>query len=151
MNSSQMWIRRAKHSDLTSLLQIIAPLQSTAFNWSEESFLSEFSFAKTWVYCKDQQIQAFLCLRDMSQAWEISILATDLKFQRQKVMESFLFNLLEQIGYERHFWLEVHEMNVPAQKLYQKLGFQKDGSRGGYYKDGSAAILMSLHKSIIKP
>jgi ribosomal-protein-alanine N-acetyltransferase len=139
-------IRRARSEDLPALLQIIAPLKSTAFNWSEDNFLNEFSFAHTWVYCKDEQILAFICLRDANVAWEISVLAAASKWQRRGVMEAFLcklFAILADRGDQRHFWLEVHESNVAAQKLYLKLGFQNDGRRGGYYSDGSAALLMS--------
>ena len=121
-----------------------------AFNWSEESFRNEFSFADTWVSCADEKILGFICLRDAGEAWEISILATEKQYQRQGHMESFLTELLAQLGDQRHFWLEVHELNLPAQRLYQKLSFQRDGRRGGYYRDGSAAILMSLHRPGLK-
>lgn len=40
--------------------------------------------------------------------------------------------------------LEVRETNIPAQKMYKKLGFVTEGRRPGYYQStGEAAILMA--------
>ena len=40
--------------------------------------------------------------------------------------------------------LEVHEDNIPAQKLYEKYNFKKIGNRKNYYKNKSA-IIMTLY------
>jgi ribosomal-protein-alanine N-acetyltransferase len=37
--------------------------------------------------------------------------------------------------------LEVREDNTPAIALYESAGFARVGRRGGYYRDGSAALL----------
>ncbi len=139
-------VRRAKGSDLASLLEIIEPFVSPAFNWTEALFCAEFDYADTWVLEVDSDIQAFCCLRDAVDAWEISVLATKKSCQGQLLMQTLLREIFRQNGRERHYWLEVHEANVGAQKLYEKLGFQRDGARGGYYSDGSAAFLYSLVK-----
>ena len=39
--------------------------------------------------------------------------------------------------------LEVRESNIPAIRLYEKLGFIKDGERKNYYDGKETAILMS--------
>ncbi|MEM1104938.1 MAG: GNAT family N-acetyltransferase [Pseudomonadota bacterium] len=39
--------------------------------------------------------------------------------------------------------LDVSEANRPARALYEKLGFQVDRVRQGYYRDGSSALVMS--------
>jgi ribosomal-protein-alanine N-acetyltransferase len=140
-------VRKATDRDLPDLLQLIKPFRSPAFNWSEELFRSEFSNVQTWVLEKDHQdIVAFACLRDAVDAWEISILATHQDYHGQGCMQALLEDLVRKFGGERHFWLEVHEKNVAAQKLYEKMGFQHDGHRGGYYSDGSSALLYSLPK-----
>ncbi|MCI5891946.1 MAG: ribosomal protein S18-alanine N-acetyltransferase [Clostridiales bacterium] len=41
--------------------------------------------------------------------------------------------------------LEVKKENFPAVSLYKKHGFEEVGVRKGYYKDGSAAVLMSKY------
>lgn len=139
-------IRLAHPEDLPQLLDLIRPFRSPAFNWDEKTFRSEFSFTETWVLEDHSQVLSFVCLRDVVDAWEISVLATDQKVQKQGHMEELLCFLIHKYGSERQFWLEVHEQNKSAQKLYEKLGFRNDGRRGGYYSDGSAALLYSLQK-----
>lgn len=137
-------IREATSRDLPQILQLIRPFRSPAFNWNEELFRLEFANSHTWILEEGSEILAFVCLRDAVDAWEISVLATHEKHQGQGCMQALLKDLIQRFGYERHFWLEVHEKNLPAQKLYQKMGFQLDAKRGGYYSDGSAALLYSL-------
>ena len=43
-----------------------------------------------------------------------------------------------------HITLDVTKTNIPAVKLYQKLGFIKVGQRKDYYGSGQDAILMRL-------
>lgn len=139
-------IRQAGRYDLHQILEIIPPFFSPGFHWSEELLRSEFFNSKTWVLEKDSLVLAFVCLRDVIDAWEISVLATRAEYQGQGYMEALLKDLIRNFGSKRQLWLEVHEKNLPAQKLYEKLGFQHNGNRGGYYKDGSAARLYSLCK-----
>lgn len=140
-------IREAEKQDLSQLLEIIAPFYSPGFNWSPELFRTEFHGTKTWVLEKNGQILAFACLRDAVDAWEISVLATRKENHGQGHMETLLKDLIQRLNKERHLWLEVHQNNIPAQKLYEKMGFQQDGTRGGYYKDGSEARLYSRPKA----
>ncbi|HVJ65080.1 MAG TPA: GNAT family N-acetyltransferase [Bdellovibrionota bacterium] len=44
----------------------------------------------------------------------------------------------------RKVFLEFHENNTPAQRLYERMGFEKISERPRYYRDGGKAILMSL-------
>ncbi len=141
-------IRLAKDADLVPLLELIRPYLSPGFNWREEIFRNEFAFTQTWVIVDEQksnqQILAFCCLRDAVDAWEISVLATHTDHRQNGHMQSLLTGVIAKLGRERHFWLEVHEANLSAQKLYEKIGFQRQGQRGGYYTDGSAAYLYTL-------
>ncbi|MEQ8404802.1 MAG: GNAT family N-acetyltransferase [Oceanicaulis sp.] len=45
-------------------------------------------------------------------------------------------------GAER-MYLEVSEINAPAEALYRKCGFTDAGRRKGYYKDGSDALVLA--------
>jgi ribosomal protein S18 acetylase RimI-like enzyme len=139
-------IRLARSSDLGEILDLITPFRGPAFNWSEDLFRTEFAFAKTWILQDEEGISAFCCLRDAGDAWEISVLATRQDRQQQGCMKKLLGEIVAMRSQERHLWLEVHEKNTGAQKLYEKLGFQKSGARGGYYSDGSTAFLYSLTK-----
>ncbi len=140
-------VRRADSHDLEELIELIQPHLSPGFHWPEENFRSEFAYAQTWVIEQDSKIRAFCCLRDVVDAWEISVLATRKDAHQKGWMKKLLTEIMKRYGRERHYWLEVHETNVAAQKLYEKMGFTRDGARGGYYSDGSAAFLYSLrHK-----
>lgn len=139
-----MHFRRAHLNDLESLHQLIAPSLSPAFHWDRSNFAAEFAFAETWILTTDSEILAFVCVRDAVDAWEISSLATAVSAQGRGYMRQLLEKVVEHYGRERHFWLEVHEGNVRAQKLYEQFGFIKEGRRGGYYKDGSSALLYTL-------
>lgn len=137
-------VRVATDDDLNSLLELIAPFVSPGFNWTESLFRAEFDFTDTWVLEDGGVIQSFCCLRDVVDAWEISVLATRKSAQKRGYMEALLKGVFDLNGRRRQYWLEVHEKNVPAQKLYEKVGFQRDGARGGYYSDGSTAFMYSL-------
>jgi ribosomal-protein-alanine N-acetyltransferase len=142
--STSLMARVAEDRDLPSLLEIIAPYFSPGFHWSPDVFRTEFENTETWVLDNGSQIVAFCCLRDVVDAWEISVVATRSSEQGKGYMQALFRELFRQNGRRRHYWLEVHEKNVSAQKLYEKIGFQRDGSRGGYYSDGSTAFLYSL-------
>ena len=141
-----MNIRRAEKSDHESLLALIKPFQSTQFNWSKPLFSSEFSSTECWVLEVQGEIQSFVCLRDAVDAFELSVLATRKGSHGKGYMSSLLYHIQELYGSERQLWLEVHESNGPAQKLYEKLGFQMTGRRGGYYQDGSQAFLYTFNR-----
>ena len=44
----------------------------------------------------------------------------------------------------RSLGLEVRTDNTAAQRLYQRLGFQGEGTLSDYYEDGTAAVRMAL-------
>jgi [ribosomal protein S18]-alanine N-acetyltransferase len=139
-------VRQAVDSDLDSLLELIKPYLSPGFNWREEMFRHEFAYTQTWLIHEREQVLAFCCLRDAVEAWEISVLATHTDFRKKGHMQALLYEVFQRVGRERHYWLEVHESNVSAQRLYEKIGFQREGARGGYYTDGSTAFLYTLPK-----
>lgn len=147
MNNS-FTLRKASFADEDELLKIIEPLRGPAFNWTTDSFLSEFQQAETWLLCQGSQIVAFACLRDVDPAWELSVLATRKEFQGQGAMEQLLSSLSNTHGQERELWLEVHENNLAARNLYQKLGFISQRTRLSYYSDGASAILFSKPRSV---
>jgi ribosomal-protein-alanine N-acetyltransferase len=136
-------VRPSRPGDLAEILELIRPFESPAFHWPEDIFRSEFASSQTWVLEEDHEIRAIACLRNAVEAWEISVVATKQEYQGQGLAAGLLKWLLDHLGQERQFWLEVHETNLAAQKLYRKLGFRNEGRRGGYYRDGSAALLLN--------
>ena len=140
-------IRLASSMDENALLEIIEPLQAPAFFWPADMFRAELVQTKTWILEQNGKPLAFVCVRDVSEAYEISVLATGVSQQGKGVMRRLLQQVIEELGGKRHLWLEVHENNLNARKLYEKLGFVHTGTRGGYYRDGSAALLYTRFHS----
>jgi ribosomal-protein-alanine N-acetyltransferase len=134
-------IRRAHFDDEASLLDLIADHQTAAFYWPQDQFLSEFQTAQTWVLTVENRIEAFVCVRDAADAWELSVLATRKNCEGQGHMKTLLRAIISEYGHQRQLWLEVHEKNGAARKLYEKCGFESQGRRPSYYRDGAAAIL----------
>ena len=84
---------------------------------------------------------AFVLIRDTGSAWEITFLATALEVRRQGRMERLLAEVFSNRPQGHELWLEVHEGNESARRLYGKLGFREVGRRPRYYSDGGTAVL----------
>lgn len=87
------------------------------------------------------QIAAFIFYTKRIDAWEIEFLASALDARGQGRMSGLIQYLLKLRPEQTALWLEVHEANSPARKLYKKMGFIEVGRRAAYYPDGGAAIL----------
>jgi ribosomal-protein-alanine acetyltransferase len=72
---------------------------------------------------------------------EILNLAVWPEHRRQGIATRLLKSVLRQPGIS--WYLEVRESNLPARRLYEKLGFRPVGRRPSYYQDtGEAAVVM---------
>lgn len=90
------------------------------------------------------RLRAFIMMRDVVDAWEITFLATAIDGQRSGFMRRLLSYSLANRPKDRALWLEVHEANYAARQLYEGAGFREVGRRPKYYGDGGAAILYNL-------
>ncbi len=86
-------------------------------------------------------LTALILYRKLPHAWEISLVASHPRFRRKGHLQVLLNHLIAAKGQGIELWLEVHEENLAAQKLYEKLGFREAGRRAKYYKDLGTAIL----------
>jgi [ribosomal protein S18]-alanine N-acetyltransferase len=140
-------IRSAGEQDLPILFDIYlrafaAARQPSGSVWNRAQFHQEWDVGRVWVgQDESSQIHSFIFARHNGQAWEITQLATDPKFWRRGHMEFLLQKVIDELA--PPIWLEVHESNAPACRLYEKLGFTQVGSRPRYYLDGGAALLYS--------
>lgn len=91
-----------------------------------------------------QPILAFVFVWDIGSAWEISFLATDPAARGQGLMKRLLEHVRSIRPADKPLWLEVHEENQPARKLYESLGFEEVGRRPRYYSDGGTAVLYNF-------
>ncbi len=109
--------------------------------WSLESVVSEIEKGCGWALFRGNGLLAFVLLREIGLVWDTTFLATDPNFQGQGYMRDLFGFVLQQVPSGGAVWLEVHEGNLPAHRLYRRLGFRRVGMRPQYYRDGGAAIL----------
>lgn len=113
------------------------------FYWPMDLFGAEAATAEALGIFAEGELAGFILYREVPGAWEISLLATHPKFRRRGLMGELIKHLITLKGQGVELWLEVHQDNYGAQKLYEKLGFRMAGRRLRYYKDGATALLYS--------
>lgn len=111
------------------------------FFWPEEMLGSELATAEAVGVFEGNELAGFVLYRVNPQAWEISLVASHPRYRRAGYMKALILHLIGAKGQDRELWLEVHEKNVKAQNLYEKLGFVRRGHRPKYYQDGATAYL----------
>jgi ribosomal-protein-alanine N-acetyltransferase len=136
-------------SDFEQVREIMAQAKGEpgAPLWSENSLKAEIESSLSFVVrALDPENGDFICgfifLRLVIDAYEISYLATAESSRRRGVMKSLLARAaLLAAESQLPLWLEVHENNVGARRLYEKFGFTQVGQRPYYYADRGTAIL----------
>jgi len=73
--------------------------------------------------------------------------AVNKNIRRKGVGERLMKEIIERLcsSGAKRIRIEVRESNLPAIKLYTKLGFTEEGKIKKYYADGESAILMYLN------
>ncbi len=146
-------LKTSDHEDIIEIVNEINTQKNTyGFNWNRQQLQSEFATSKCFVLEKIKVIVAFLAVKELTEADEITCIFVPIS-QRgagygQRIIRDFLavrgLTRDNAAGRNREVWLEVHERNLPAIKLYQELGFITVGNRNNYYPGGGKAILLSL-------
>lgn len=127
----------------SQVLGLISGLESPFYSspcWSVtdvESFLSQQLSVGVF---KEDQLVGFILVIDALEALEIVLLGVQKDLQGQGVMKAMLTAWLERQS--KKVWLEVSEKNLPALRLYQRVGFISTSVRKEYYSDGTDALLM---------
>lgn len=135
---------RPLKDEVKEVAQILgAPSEGLSWSspWSEDQIREEIREAISLGYFESNHLIAFLFARESDGVLEITNLGTDLQFRRQGTMRRLLKELMNMKS-NSAIWLEVHEANQPAIRLYESLNFLEVGRRRNYYKDGAAAVLM---------
>lgn len=143
-----MVIRRMQVPDLEQVCAIEKGIFSDA--WSRQGFVDSLNNEHAILLCvvdKDQ-VLGYCCLYTMIDEGEIVNVAVDERYRKKgigAVMIAELLNLGREKGVEQ-FYLEVRESNIPAQRLYQKMGFETAGIRKNFYeKPVENALIMHCH------
>ena len=122
---------------------------SYRFPWSQGFFLQELQVAcaRSILAEVDGKIIGYVLFWLLPGTIDVHNVATHLNFRRRGVARLLLSRVL---GHAREqlinrVTLEVRKSNLPAQKLYESMGFIVAGVRKGYYSDdGEDALAMTL-------
>ena len=140
-----MDILKVSHSDLDKILEI--ENESFIKPFKKENFLYELNenpFSRFYKLVIDNEIIGFLLLYvtfDSSSIVQIAIK----KDKRNQGFAGFLLQNIEKLLIKEEvsfITLEVRVSNIPARKLYKKLGYGEINIKKGYYEDGEDAIYM---------
>ncbi len=135
---------RELRDEVNEIFEILqAPSEGLAWfsTWTLIQIREEIERSWNRGYFENGKLIGFIFAREQDMGLEITNLGTRLENRRQGVMKTLLAELLRMRPRE-DIWLEVHEKNAPAIKMYESLGFQEVGRRKRYYNDASAAIAM---------
>jgi ribosomal-protein-alanine N-acetyltransferase len=126
-------------------------IERTAYTypWSERFFRQEMQVecARSFLAETDGRIAGYILYWLLPSEIDIHNIAVHKDFRRRGLGRSLLENVVREArnrGSAR-ITLEVRKSNLPAQKLYESVGFTVNGVRKGYYSDdGEDALLMAL-------
>ena len=94
---------------------------------------------------KDSEVVGFALARCISDEAELLFIVVGTSHRGRGLGAMLLESLLKEAGNRGAgtLFLEVSESNHAAQKLYDKLGFERIGLRERYYPDGTSALVLS--------
>lgn len=100
----------------------------------------------SWGIFSGHRLLAFVFYQTVLDEGEIIHLVCDSKYQGKGIAKQLMQQLIDQHRQQgiQQWHLEVRESNLPAIKLYQRLGFLTVGRRKQYYRNGEDALLMQL-------
>ena len=143
MNISKLMIVRAEDNHLEDIVNI----ESHAFRrpWTYQSFSNEIinDAGSNWVYVANNQVKAYLFGWKIDCDYHINNIAVDILERRKGIARKMIDNIIFNLDVKNIF-LEVSAVNKEAIKLYEKIGFKKNGVRLKYYHDSSDAILYQM-------
>jgi ribosomal-protein-alanine N-acetyltransferase len=144
MTAVAVEIRRLRLADLGDVEGIEQRAYQTP--WSRSMFASE--LAKPTSIClgavEGERLVGYVINSRYVDAWHVMNVAVDPDHQRRGVATRLLERLFELTADDarRGYTLEVRVSNTDAIRLYEKLGFERRGTRRGYYTDNREDALI---------
>jgi len=149
MTAVAIAVRALRLSDLTEVEAIEQRAYRTP--WSRSMFASE--LAKSTSIClgafEGEQLVGYVINSRYVDAWHVMNVAIDPAYQRRGIATTLLERLFELTADDerRGYTLEVRVSNADAIRLYEKLGFERRGTRRGYYTDNREDALIMWRDS----
>jgi ribosomal-protein-alanine N-acetyltransferase len=135
-------IRRATPADLPYIRQL-EEQAPTAAHWSSSQYEALFvaeppqRIAVVAIYESDVNlVVAFLVARCLNDEWEIENIVVNENERQAGVGSALVRHLAAEAAASGavSLLLEVRESNIPARRLYEKIGFTAEGRRKSYYQ-----------------
>lgn len=122
--------------------------------WSKQAFLSELQQNSLAYYCaarSGEQVIGYGGMWIIVDEAHVTNVAVHPDYRGRKVGEAIMLHLITQALMKGalRMTLEVRPSNLPAQKLYQRMGFEAAGRRKGYYTDTNEDAII-MWKTLIK-
>jgi ribosomal-protein-alanine N-acetyltransferase len=139
-------LRRVEASDLDAVLEIERASYRTP--WSRAMFAAELAKPGSLTlgaYLEGGELVGYAVVSRYVDAWHVMNVAVAPAFRRRGIARLLLERLFEltESDPRRGYTLEVRVSNAAAIRLYERLGFERRGTRRGYYTDnGEDALIM---------
>ena len=126
----------------------VSKIEKACFSepWSVNAFIDELKNPDAITLAAlDNQVVGFINARKILDEVYINNVAVSENFRRQHIAEQLLISLENKVKDNSSFiTLEVRKSNIPAQSLYEKLGYEVVGERKNFYQQPTEnAILMT--------
>ena len=152
MSVQTIELRRLQLRDLNGVEEIERASYPTP--WSRSMFAGEVS--KPSSLClgafdtESGELLGYLIISRYVDAWHVMNLAVAPGFRRRRIASSLLDRLFDLTAGEdrRGYTLEVRVSNESAIRLYEKLGFERRGTRRGYYTDNREDALIMWREAM---
>ena len=129
-----------------SRLAHIEHLQPLSAGWEESGFKTELAnrYAQIWVCTQGEKIIGFVALRAVAGVVEILNVAVEPQSCCRGVASALLMHVLAQLKAQgnEQVSLEVNATNLPALRLYRKVGFKEVGRRPKFYRGLEDALIL---------
>ena len=113
---------------------VLGALHTASFDepWTEHAFSELLKLPTTIGWCDEK---GFILCSHVLDEMEIMTICTHPDYRRQGVARNLLNAMIDyaRLVKATKIFLEVRSDNIPAQKLYERIGFTVSGLRKGYY------------------
>ena len=136
----------ASHEYLEQIL--IIERASFSKPWTEYHFKSDLNnkISMNWIYLNNIQVIGYLFGWHVMDEYHLNNIAVAKSFRENGTAIHLLKNMVSYLSdiKVKSVLLEVSSSNLPARKLYEKMGFVSQGERKDYYTKGDDAVLYTL-------